>query len=48
MQREQETLLGRGAGAESRRVWGPRRTAPAVHSLGVCSEGVSLWAVSGQ
>lgn len=47
----QQTLLGRGAGAEGWRVRvrGPRRTALHVgHSLGVCSKGVSLQAVSGR
>ena len=46
---KQETLLGRGAWAESSRVREPRRTAlSCACSLGFYGDGISFWAVSGQ
>ena len=46
---KQETLLGRGAWAESSRVREPRRTAlPCACSLGFYGDGISFWVVSGQ
>ena len=46
---KQETLLGRGAQAQSSRVREPRRTAlPRARSLGFYGDGISFLVVFGQ